>query len=64
MAQQPYLSIVSWNINKLNSHPSKRRVVGWSGKKTQLFAACIKHTKNGKIETGSEKKDGKQLKKL
>jgi hypothetical protein len=58
-----YLSLISLNINGLNSPIKRYRLTDWDTNRTQHFAAYKKLISEKKIDTTSEGKTGKQLSK-
>ena len=48
----PYMSIITLNVNGLNSPIKRHRVAGWIKNQTQLYAASQRLTSALKTNTG------------
>ena len=63
MGNNNYFSIISLNINGLNSPIKRHRLITGYVNRTQHFAAYRKHTLVTKTDTTSEENIGKQFSK-
>ena len=53
-ALSPHISIITLNVNGLNSLVKRHRVVGWIKNKIQQYAVSKKHISALQTNTGSE----------